>query len=161
MKKELDQLERTGLLTKRRVGNQVLFAANSQHPVFNELAGLLRKSVGLADVVANALAPLIDSIDVAFIFGSVARASEGARSDVDVAIIGDVEFEATLSALYPAETSLHREISPAIYGRKEWIAKVASNSIFIQEILSKPKIFVIGTQHDLDVLGQSAEDRPA
>jgi DNA-binding transcriptional ArsR family regulator len=160
MKKELDQLERAGLLKRRRVGNQVQFSANTDHPVFPDLAGLLMKSAGLADVLANALAPLADLVDIAFVFGSVARATERAASDVDVAIIGAVEFGAALNALHPAESVLQREINPAIYGRSEWAAQIASKSVFIQEILAKPKIFVIGTQHDLDQLGQSAEVRP-
>ncbi len=161
MKKELDQLEEAGLLTKERIGNQVRFSANVHHPVFPELAGVLKKTVGLADIVANALAPLVDQIVVAFIFGSVARATENAASDVDVAIIGSVDFGMALNALHPAQAVLQREINPTLYGRAEWIAKVASGSGFIEDILSRPKIFVIGTQHDLDQLDQSAEDRTA
>lgn len=161
MKKELDQLERAGLLKKRRVGNQVQFSANTDHPVFSDLAGLLTKSAGLADVLVNALAPVAHTVDIAFVFGSVARATERAASDVDVAIVGRIDFGDALNALHPAESVLQREINPTIYGRAEWAAQVASQSVFIQEILAKPKIFVIGTQHDLDQLGQPAEIRPA
>lgn len=161
MKKELDQLERAGLLKKRRVGNQVQFSANVDHPVFPDLAGLLMKSAGLADVVAGALAPLAQDVDIAFVFGSVARSEERAASDIDVAIIGSVEFGAAIAALHPAESVLQREINPVIYARAEWIAQLASQSVFIQEILAKPKIFLIGTQHELDQLGQLAEVRPA
>ncbi len=157
MKKELDQLERVGLLARQRQGNQVQFVANRQHPVFEELSSLLRKTVGLADVLTGALAPLAEDIDVAFLFGSVARDSEHAGSDVDVAIIGKLNFGAALNALFPAQSVLQREINPKVFDRAEWAAKFQSDSVFVREISNKPKIFLIGTQHDLDQLGQSRE----
>ena len=92
MAKELDQLHRAGLLDRHQVGNQVQFCANAKHPVFPELSGLLRKTVGLADVLVGALAPVAEKIAIAFVCGSIAGATEHERSDVDVIIIGSVNF---------------------------------------------------------------------
>jgi predicted nucleotidyltransferase len=153
MAKELDQLQRTGLLERTAVGNQARYAANRQHPVFPELSALLKKTVGLRDVLSAALIPLADKISVAFVFGSVASATEHAGSDVDIAVIGDLDFAAVLDALLPAQDVIHREINPKVYSREEWRGKRESGSTFIRELIDKPKIFVIGVPHDLDVLG--------
>lgn len=161
MAKELDQLQKAGILQKLQVGNQVQFSANTNHPVFLELSGLLRKTVGLADVLVEALADVADRIEVAFVFGSVARGAELAHSDVDLAVIGEVEFGQLLGALYPAQQTLQREINPKIYSPREWASKLKSGSSFLREVVAKPKIFLIGNQHDLDRLGEPRKNRAA
>ena len=155
MNKELDRLQRAGLLEKHRVGNQLQYCANQQHPVFPELSALLRKTIGLADVLALALMPVADRITVAFVFGSVARSSDTAASDVDVIIIGRVDFGEAVNLLYEAQATLQREINPKIFANDEWQAKLAAKSSFILDVLSKPKLFLIGAQRDLDQLDQS------
>ena len=161
MNKELDRLQKAGLLEKHRVGNQLQYCANLQHPVFPELSALLRKTIGLADVLTLALTPVAERIMVAFVFGSVARSSDTAASDVDVIIIGRVDFGEAVNLLYEAQTTLHREINPKVFAVEEWQAKLDAKSSFILDVLSKPKIFLIGTQRDLDQLDQSGQDRPA
>jgi predicted nucleotidyltransferase len=153
MSKELDRLHKAGLLERHRVGNQVQFCANAQHPVYPELSGLLRKTLGLADVLTMALANELSRIKVAFVFGSVARATDTARSDVDVMVIGSVDFGSVVNQLYDAQQTLQREINPKVYSVDEWRAKHQSDSSFIRDVLAKPKIFLIGTQRDLDELG--------
>lgn len=161
MKKELDRLHGAGLLEKRRVGNQIQFTANRQHPVFQELSALLRKTIGLADVLTQVLVPVSDRITVAFVFGSVARSTDTADSDVDVMIIGRVDFGEAVNLLYEAQATLHREINPKVFGAEEWRAKLDAKSSFVLDVLSKPKIFLIGNQHDLEQLAESGQDRPA
>ena len=126
--RELRRLASVGLLTQERRGNQTLYRANHASPVFAELAGILRKTSGLADVVAEALAPLSDDINVAFIFGSVARGAESAGSDVDILIIGSVDFGAVVDALHPAQQQLAREINPKVFSVREWNAKLKGKS---------------------------------
>lgn len=159
MAKELDQLQRAGILEKLQVGNQVQFSANTAHPVFPELSALLRKTVGLADVIVEALADVADRIEVAFVFGSVARGAEHAHSDVDLVIVGDLEFGQVLGALYPAQQALQREINPKIYSPREWASKLKST--FLREVMTRPKIFLIGNQHDLDRVGEPRKNRTA
>lgn len=165
MAKELNQLSQAGLLLKHKVGNQVHFSANEAHPVYPELGGLLRKTVGLADVLIDALAGVANQIQVALVYGSVARAAEHADSDVDVLIIGDISFSDAATALFAPQETLKREINPKVYRVDEWRARVEAQSTFLKDILSRPKIFLVGTQHDLDALtesgqsGQSGQDR--
>jgi len=152
MGKELGRLHKSGLLLQERVGNQVRFFANEGHPVYPELSALLRKTIGLADVLKLALSGASDRIAAAFVFGSVARSQESAGSDIDVCVIGDVEFGETVSLLYEAQTALHREINPKVFSPDEWRSKLRSKSPFLLDVLSKPKLFLIGTQHELDQL---------
>jgi predicted nucleotidyltransferase len=149
LKKELDALQAVGLLRSQKMGNQTQFSANADHPVYPELAGLISKTTGLHDVLATALQPLAGLVEVAFVFGSMARSSETAQSDVDVMVIGDATFGQVVNALYDAQTTLAREINPKVMTRAEWQAKQGEQNTFVKELLSKPKLFVVGTENDL------------
>jgi predicted nucleotidyltransferase len=152
--RELKRLASVGLLTQEKRGNQTLYQANRQSPIFSELAGILRKTSGLADVLVNALALLSDKIEVAFIFGSVARGAETAGSDVDMLIIGAVDFGAVVEALYPAQQQLAREINPKVYSVREWRNKLKEQQPFVMDVLAKPKIFVVGGDNELAELSR-------
>lgn len=154
LNKELTRLHRAGLLERERVGNQVRYGANRASPVFAELAGILRKTVGLADVLADALAPAADSISAAFVFGSMARASESEGSDVDVMLIGTLGFADAVQLLYAAQETLAREINPKIYSAAEWRAALKATNPFVTEVLAQPKIFLIGNDDELEKLGR-------
>jgi predicted nucleotidyltransferase len=114
-----------------------------------ELAGILRKTSGLADVVAEALEPLSEQITAAFIFGSVARATETTGSDIDVLIIGSVDFGAAIDALHPAQEKLAREINPKVFSTREWKTNLKRKNPFLTDIIANPKIFLIGEESDL------------
>jgi len=122
---------------------------------------LLRKTVGLADVLTLALVPVAQRIAVAFVFGSIARGQDAAISDVDVIIIGDVGFNEVVGLLYDAQTTLQREINPKIFSAAEWRDKFQANSPFVVDVLAKPKLFLIGAQGDLDQLTEPRQDRAA
>lgn len=144
LKKELDALCHTGLLHSQRVGNQVQFQANTGHPVFPELQALVRKTIGLADVLQQALAPLLPQLELAFVFGSIASGSAHAGSDVDVLVVGHVGFGPVVEALHPAQALLGREINPKVMTPAEWAQKRAEGSPFIQDLLSKPRLMLQG-----------------
>ncbi len=154
LNKELTRLHGAGLLERERVGNQVRYAANRASPVFTELAGILRKTVGLADVLADALAPAADSISAAFVFGSMARASESEGSDVDVMLIGTLGFADAVQLLYAAQETLGREINPKVYSATEWRAALKAKNPFVTEVLAQPKIFLIGNNDELEKPGR-------
>ena len=149
LKKELDALTAVGLLKLQKVGNQNQFSANTEHPVFPELSALIKKTAGLRDVLALALEPLSSQIEVAFIFGSMARASEGPQSDVDVLLIGDASFGQVANAVYDSQLALAREINPKVMSRAEWSEKKNAKNVFVQELMDKPKIFIVGSEHEL------------
>lgn len=151
--RELKRLAEVGLLNCERRGNQRIYSANTRSPIFEELSGILRKTSGMADVLAEALDPLIDNIDVAFIFGSVARGTEGQGSDVDVLIIGSVDFGGVVDALHPAQHRLAREINPKVFSASEWRSRLREKNPFVLEVLSNKKIFLVGGEHELTELG--------
>jgi predicted nucleotidyltransferase len=152
--RELKRLAGVGLLTQEKRGNQTLYRANRAYPIFAELSGILRKTSGLADVVVEALASLSDEIDVAFIFGSVARGPESAGSDIDLLVIGSADFGAIVEPLFPAQQQLAREINPKVFSVREWKSKLREQNSFTTDVLLKPKIFLIGAEHELAELAR-------
>lgn len=154
LNKELTKLHAAGLLERERVGNQVRYTANRASPIYPELSAILRKTIGLADVLADALAPSAPAISVAFVFGSMARATETARSDVDVMLIASLGFGDAVKLLYPAQAVLGREINPAVFSVDEWRARLRAKDPFVREVLAQPKIFLIGTDDELEKLGR-------
>lgn len=146
--RELTKLAEVGLLQRERRGNQRVYRANTSSPVFNELAGILRKTSGLADVLAQALAPVVPKLRVAFIFGSIAQGRESAGSDVDLILIGDLGFSQAVELLHAAQATLGREVNPKVFTASEFTSKAATEA-FLGDVLAKPKIFLIGSDHDL------------
>ncbi len=149
LKKELDALCEAGLLRAERVGNQVRFCANTAHPVFPELQALIRKTIGLVDALRLSLAPLAGRIDAAFVFGSMASGTESAGSDIDLMVVGDAGFAEIVDATYAAQATLGREINPKVMSASEWQAKKAERNAFLQDVLNKARIMLIG---DADAL---------
>lgn len=146
--RELTKLAEAGLLKREKRGNQQLYSAQKQSPIYAELASILRKTSGLADVLAEALAPVAAQLQAVFVFGSVAQGRETAGSDIDLMLVGDVGFGQTVELLYPAQQSLGREVNPKVLSRAEFTGK-AKDDPFLRDVLSKPKIHVIGNDDDL------------
>lgn len=151
--RELNKLAEAGLLLKERQGNQVLFAANRACPIYQELAGILRKTSGLADVLREALLPIAAKVQVAFVFGSMASGKATSDSDIDLMVIGDCGFGEVVGHLYPSQTELQREINPKVYSVREWQALVAGQAAFVRDLLNKPPLFVLGNEALLLELG--------
>ena len=99
--------------------------------------------------MARSLESLAGKVEVVFVFGSVAKGTETSQSDVDVMVIGDVTFGQVVNSLYDAQTTLAREINPKVMARAEWQAKQRDGSVFVQDLMSNPKIFIVGTEDDL------------
>lgn len=146
--KELSKLADAGLLVKMAQGNQVAYQANRNNLIFEELASILRKTSGIADVLAEALAPLARQIDFALVFGSVASGKARADSDIDVLIVANASFSEIVKALYPAQQQLRREINPKLYLPEEWKLALTEDSVFVRELLEKPVIKIIGDMDD-------------
>ncbi len=133
----------------KKVGNQQHYSANLQCPIFEELASILRKTSGLADVLVDALSSVKNQILFAFVFGSVARGEQQANSDIDVMVIGDIGFGDVVSLLHDSQTTLKREINPAVYSVESFKSRIEKNDSFVEEVLSKPKLFIIGSENEL------------
>lgn len=156
--RELNALAAAGVLARRRVGNQVHFQADPASPIYEELRGILKKTVGVADVLREALAPLGGKLRAAFVYGSVARGDERAHSDLDVMVVGEASFGDVVAALAPAQESLRREVNPNVYPALEFRKKLAAGDPFLKRVLAERKIFIVGGADDL---GKPAAHRPA
>ena len=149
--RELTKLAEVGLLKRTKRGNQQVYSADTTGPIFTELASILRKTSGLADVLVQALAPAAPKLRLAFVFGSVARGQETGGSDVDVMLIGDLGFREAVELLHPCQATLGREVNPKLFSAREFTDKAATEP-FLIDVLAKPKIFLIGNAHDLEEL---------
>jgi len=118
-----------------------------------ELASILRKTSGLIDVLADALAPVAAKLRVAFVFGSVAQGRETAGSDVDLMLIGDLGFRDAVELLHPAQAAIGREVNPKVFAIDEFSGKLRSEP-FLADVMSKPKLFVVGNANDLEELAR-------
>jgi predicted nucleotidyltransferase len=150
VQRELTGLSEAGLLTVRRQGNQKHYQANASAPVFAELRSLVLKTLGLADVLRAALAPLAAQIDAAFIYGSVARQQDTARSDVDVMIVSStLGYGEVFGALESATVSLGRKVNPTLYTPADWTKRIEQDSAFVTRIWQQPKIWLLGNEAQL------------
>lgn len=150
VQRELASLLAAGLVTVRDQGNQKHYQANAASPVFTELRGLVLKTVGLADVLRAALAPLEDQVAAAFVYGSVARQQDTAASDVDVLIVSDaLGYAEVFGALESAAQTLGRTINPTLYTRAELARRRAQDNAFVTRVLDQPRIWLMGDEEVL------------
>lgn len=150
VQRELLSLSEAGLLLVSKQGNQKHYQANASAPVFTELRGLVLKTMGLVDVIRTALAPLAAQIEIAFIYGSVARQQDNAHSDVDVMIVSsNLGYGEVFGALETAAASLSRKVNPTLYTPADWDKRVQQDSAFITRIMQQPKIWLIGNEEQL------------
>ncbi len=148
--RQLARLENAGLLEVTRVGNQKHYQACRTSPIFSELAGLVRKTVGIVEPLRTSLNEKADSIRAAFVFGSLAKASDHSRSDIDLMVISDaLSYPDLFTVLQAAETSLARPINPTVMSVADWRTKKERENSFAARVAKQPKLFVIGSDDDL------------
>ena len=148
--RQLRRLEAAGWVTATRLGNQKHYQANADCPAFAEMRGLIAKTVGLVEPLRRALHPLASQIVAAFVYGSIAKGSDTAGSDIDLLVVADeVGYPEVFSALQPAESRLGRSISPNVITRRDWQEKLRQRDSFVARIAAQPRLFVIGTEHDI------------
>ena len=150
VQRELARLAQSGLVTVRAVGNQQHYQANPDAPIYAELCGIVQKTVGLAEPLREALAPLASRIHAAFVFGSVAKREDTASSDIDLMLVSDdLAYSDLYAALEAASQRLGRTVNPTIYTSKELTKRVKSKEAFATRVLGQPKLWLIGGEADL------------
>jgi predicted nucleotidyltransferase len=152
LSRELARLAETGILVCKVEGRQKYYQANDKCPIYEELKGLVVKTLGVTDVLRHALASLTERIKVAFVYGSFASGKQNLNSDVDLMVVGDVSFGDVVAATSPKQLKLGREINPTVYSEDEFRQKVKTGHHFLTAVLRDPKIFVVGDDHDLSRL---------
>ena len=149
LQRELNRLVDAGLLLSESVGNLRRFQANPRSPVFAELVALTRKSLGAAPLLYEALQPIVTRLERAFIYGSVAKQTDTAQSDIDLMLVGEnLTLNEILTLLMPLETQLGRKINPSSYTPAEYARRLAEPDSFVNRVLAQPILPLIGKDSD-------------
>ena len=149
LQRELVGLVEAGILRRRIDGNRSYYSAETENPIFGDLQGLLVKTAGLKDVLATSLDPFRGSIEVAFVFGSIARKTEHMGSDIDLMVIGNVGLADLAGAFTEAESRLLRPINSSIYHAAEIAMKLRLGHHFLNSVMNGEKLFILGNADDL------------
>jgi len=145
VQRELARLAQSGLVTQQLIGRQKHYQANHTAPIFAELCGIVSKTMGLAEPLRRALAPLASRIEAAFVYGSVAKRQDTASSDIDLMIMSDeLTYPDLFTVLEDVTRQLGREVKPTIYSRKQWSQRARRGDGFIKRVLEQPRIWLIG-----------------
>jgi predicted nucleotidyltransferase len=148
--RELKRLVGSGLVTVQSQGWEKHYQANKESPVFEELRALVLKTVGLVEPIREALLAIGDGIQAAFIYGSVAKGTDTARSDIDLMVVSDqLSYAEVFGALQQAEAAIGRPVNPNILSAAEWARRRAEESHFVDKVAAQPKIFIVGSEDDL------------
>jgi len=142
--RELHALRDAGILHSNPVGRQVIYRLNPDCPIYEELRSIIRKTVGLAGVLQEVLAPLRDRIELAYVYGSHASGEEKAESDVDLMIVGEVSLREVSAPLRRAREMLRRQINPTLYRTEEYKVALAEKNSFVKQVHDGPRIEIIG-----------------
>src|SRR5258706_5314730 len=148
--RELAKLEESGLIVARRIGHQKHYQANAASPLFSELRNIVLKTVGLAEPLRDALKPLSSAIRAAFVYGSVAKASDHAASDIDLMIISrSLTYGEVFAALERVTRAMGRKINATVYTADEISQRARAKDAFVTRVLEQQKLWVIGSDNDL------------
>jgi predicted nucleotidyltransferase len=150
IQRELDSLTTAGILIETSRGNQRVFQANQACPLFTEIHGFAIKTFGIADLVRNAIAPL--NPDFAFIFGSIAKGTDVSASDVDVMVIGDIDYRELLQCTGDLSTRIGRSVNAKFYKPLEFIKKLNEPDSFVARVVTEQNIFLVGDDSGIQAL---------
>ncbi len=154
LQREVSQLVKAGIVTRISRDRRISYKANDKNPIFSELKSIIVKTVGLGDILRNALAPFADKIRAAFIYGSFAGGHPGEDSDVDVLVVGSIPFGQIVGIFQEAQEIIGREINPTVYSIEEFRKKLKEKKHFPGSILKEPAIFLIGDHEDIRKLAE-------
>jgi predicted nucleotidyltransferase len=148
--RQLGRLASSGLVIVTRAGNQKHYQANRDAPVFQDLHGLIIKTVGVAEPLRRALAPMAKAIRAAFVYGSVAKHIDRAGSDIDLMVVSEsLTYPEVFHGLQDAEAALDRSVNPTVMTTAQWRAKRSKAGSFVAKVANQSRIFVMGSDDDL------------
>lgn len=149
VQRALKTLTEIGLVSSVQRGRMMYYMAIKTHPAFEDLKSLFFKTIGFGEAIRQALSPLHEKIYFVFIFGSVARGDESVESDIDLFIVADLTFRQLSKALGPLSRQLQRELNPIMLDPNEFQKKIREKDHFMIEIMSSPKLWIIGSESEL------------
>jgi len=154
VQRTVENLTEIGILQREKRGNSVYFRLRDDIPILSELKTIFLKTVGLGALLRQMLAEQ-KGIEIAFIYGSLAKGEEEEASDIDVAIIGDLSSRQLTSELVKLERELGREINATVFTPTEWRSRGKKRDHFVRTLIQEPKIFLIGDNGDLEALSET------
>ena len=151
LQRELRRLSEAGLLNSDRIGNLRRFQANPASPVYAELVALTRKTLPLEPQLRATLSGLSPRIRLALLFGSVAKQTDTASSDVDLLLVADdLTLGEVLERLVPLEAGLGRSINPTLYTVTEFVRRRDEPDSFVRRVLEQPTQLLLGNPGELE-----------
>ena len=157
VRQELQNLAQLGLILSERRANATYYRANVEHFLFPELKRIILKTEAVGDRLRQALS-VLRNVRVTFIYGSTARGTEVASSDIDLMVIGEVDLDALDGAIDSIEEELGRTVNYTLFSAGEWQERVAQGHSFVTDVLIHEKVFLIGDENDLSALGTGRTD---
>ena len=153
LQREASAMAAGELLATRRDGNRLYYGANTAHPLYPELHGLVVKTAGIGAELRKALAN-VDGVELAFVFGSTAAGVASGSSDVDLLVLGTVGLRRIAPALRGVANALGREINPVCLNPTEWRDKLRLGDAFVSRVAAEPKLWLKGGSDALAAMGR-------
>ena len=152
VQRTLKTLEQTGLISSEKRGRMIYYRAIPSHPAFEDLKKAFIKTICLGDFLREAVDKYRKKIDFAWVFGSVARGEENKESDLDIILVSNLSLKQISPIVDHLLKHLKRELNAVFIRPDDLIKKFHQNDSFIKEIISKPKIWILGDDHELERL---------
>jgi DNA-binding transcriptional ArsR family regulator len=160
LQREIDALVGVGVLERRIDGRRSYIRANQDSPIFPELRGLIEKTSGIIPLLRDAINGT-KGLKVGFIYGSVARGEEGAASDVDLMLVGNLSTMDISPKLRTVEKAVGRQINPTVFSLDDFAKSVAQKNHFLRTVMRNKKIMLVGTEDELDAVARGAQSTRA
>src|SRR5438067_9683428 len=146
LQREIESLVATGILETRREGGRTYYRAHANGAIFNELRGIVRKTMGVPAQIRDALSVYADRIALAFIYGSVAQAKDRADRDIDLMIVADgLALGKVYGRLASVERKLRRKVNITLYTTEEFRRRRNAKNPFLEKVLARERIVLIGS----------------
>lgn len=137
VQREVQRLKASQLITLYKQGREKRYQANPDAPIFMELCNLFAKTQGSKQQLIQALQPLDKQIKLALIYGSFAKGTDHANSDIDLLLVSDnLTLEEVFSTLEPVEKKLERTVNPTLYTTPEFKARREKQHPFLTKLLN-------------------------
>jgi predicted nucleotidyltransferase len=145
--REVRNLVSLGILVEEKKGKVTLVSVNKSLPYFAELKGMILKTVGLGDLIRDALSGL-KGIRYALIYGSFAGGEQTETSDIDLLVVGELNEENLLKAMSQVEKEVGREINYILWSEEEFSKRVRSRHHLLADIVRKPVVMLVGDEDE-------------
>jgi len=155
VQREVDKLNRIGIIERSIQGNRIYYKVNKKCPIVQDLKNIFFKSVGIAEALKENLKE--KEIKIAFIYGSYAKGKESLLSDIDLMVLGDISSKELSNILSKPKRELMREINYVVFSLDEFINKAMQKDHFINSVLKDEKIYIIGSKDELKGLIKSGQ----